>query len=246
MADKRDRGPHQSKNRPMMGSSVFGAGDISVDNPNASVADERKTVILDEDLEGLEFEDRVWLYWRRNKNFVLILVTIAFASILGSNAWRYYVKSKNDALAQGFAAAVSFDAKADFSKANVNTPAAGVALLQNADVLFRDGKFKEAAELYKTSADYLKSGVLFGRASLGNSVSLIKGGDLAGGKAALEALSKNAKAGSYSAEAAYRLGVLSFASGDSAAAGAYFDEVLKNPNAGNWAALAQNYAQRIK
>ena len=246
MAERKDRGPHQAKNKPVLDSSIFGAGSISVQNPDVSAADERKTVILDEDLEGLEFEDKVWLYWRRNKNFIVLLITLAFVFIVGSNAWKLYVRSSKNALAEEFAAASTFDARADFSKANVNTPAAGVALVQNADILFADGKFKEAAENYKTAAGYLKSGVLFGRASLGEAVSLLKGGEAEAGKAALLALSKNYSAGAYSAEAAYHLGVLALSGGDSAAAEAYFEDVQKNPNAGNWAYLAQNYAQRLK
>ena len=43
---------------------------IPTDAELASVpaSDERKTVILDEDLEGVDLEDRVWLYWKRNRN----------------------------------------------------------------------------------------------------------------------------------------------------------------------------------
>lgn len=246
MAEKRDRGPHQAKNKPILDSAIFGGGGVEVANPNVSNADERKTVILDEDLEGLEFEDRVWLYWRRNKNFIVLLITLAFVVVVGSNAWKLYVKNSKNALAESFADAETFEERVDFSKANANTPAAGVALLQNADVLYGQGKYKEAAENYKTAADYIKSGVLFGRACLGNAVSLLKAGEAEAGKAALIALSKDYATGAYSAEAAYHLGVLSLVSGDSAAAEAYFEDVQKNPKAGNWAYLAQNYAQRLK
>ena len=54
---------------------------IPTDEELASVpaSDERKTVILDEDLEGVDLEDRAWLYWKRNRNFIIFTIVAAFA-----------------------------------------------------------------------------------------------------------------------------------------------------------------------
>lgn len=248
MAEKKNRGPHQAKNKPVFAnefSAVTGGSVLKVSDPNAPSADERKTVILDEDFEGLEFEDKAWLYWRRNKNFILSLIVLAFAFVLGSNAWKFYVSSQREAVASEFAAADSFDAKNQFAAANVNTPAAGIALVQNADVLYKEGKFSDAAKLYETAAEYLKGGSLYGRAALGNAMSLLKAGGLEAGKAALESLAANQSAGVYSAEAAYHLGVLAFASGDSAEARRQFALAESNPRAGAWAELARRYQSRM-
>ena len=49
------KGPHASKNKPPVADvEILADGSVSS-------AKERKTVVLDEDLEVVEFEDRVWL-----------------------------------------------------------------------------------------------------------------------------------------------------------------------------------------
>ena len=77
------KGPlNAAKNRPSLPSEAELAG--------VPAADERKTVILDEDLDGVEFEDRVWLYWKRNRNFIVFTITAACAIVIGVQAWKMY------------------------------------------------------------------------------------------------------------------------------------------------------------
>lgn len=247
MAENKQRGPHQAKNKPteILGSSdsIFG-GSVSVANPNAS-ADERKTVILDSDLEGLEFEDRVWLYWKRNKNFIYLCVAVLFASIILSNGWRMYVNHRNAVLANGFAQATNFDERAAFAKSNSGTSASGAALLQNADELFEAGKFAEAAKCYLDASENLKGTILAGRAKIGEAFSYLKAGDKEKALSVLEATANNLEYSANSAEASYHLGVLAFAQNKSEDAKKYFEAVLSNKDAGRWADLASNYLQRL-
>lgn len=246
MGENRNRGPHQAKNKPFNNSSsdvIFGES-VSVQNPNAS-ADERKTVILDEDLEGLEFEDRVWLYWKRNKTFIVSLIVLAFAVIIGKHAWISYVESRDNSIASGFAAADTFEKRAEFAKDNSGTAAAGAALLENADSLFEADKFAEAADVYKSAAENLGGTPVCGRALLGRAVSVLKSGKTEDAKNLLASVAENSEALSYSAEAAYHLGVLLFAEGKAGEAKKSFESVLQNPNAGQWSALASAQLNRI-
>ena len=85
MDDKKFRkGPHAAKNKT--------AEDI-LDGKVSSV-DERKTVVLDEDLENVEFDDKVWLYWKRNRNFIILLLGAVFAVIVGTQGWKMYRLNK--------------------------------------------------------------------------------------------------------------------------------------------------------
>ncbi|MBO6101956.1 MAG: hypothetical protein J6P03_01740 [Opitutales bacterium] len=247
MAEQKNRGPHQAKNRPQvpsMGSSdaIFG-GSVSVANPEAS-ADERKTVILDSDLEGLEFEDKVWLYWKRNKSFIYLCVAVLFASIIISNGWRMYSKYRAETLAKNYAAADTFEKRAEFAKANAGTSAAGSALILNADKLFSEAKYAEAASLYAASAKDLKNTVLSGRAQVGEAISLLKAGDQKG-KSLLEGVAANQSLQPYSSEAAYHLGVLAYSLGKSGEAKKYFEQIVSAKDSGPWASLADNYLQRL-
>ena len=86
MADKIFRkGPHASKNKV-------------VDVEAVPVSDERKTVILDENLEGVEFDDKVWLYWTRNKKSIIFSVVLAFAIIVGVQSYKLYKQHSAKAL----------------------------------------------------------------------------------------------------------------------------------------------------
>ena len=246
MGESKNKGPHQAKNKPVnYGSSdaIFGS-EIKIQDPNAS-ADERKTVILDEDLEGLEFEDRVWLFWKRNKNFIITLIVIVFAVIVGKHAWLSYTASRDSALAAEFSAAGTFEAREAFAKSNSGTPAAGVALLENADSLYSEGKFAEAAEVYKSAASSLKGDVFYGRAMLGEAVCVLKSGKAAEAEQLLQKIAADPEALTYSAEAAYHLGALAFSQGKLADAEKYFDLVKSNPSAGQWAFKADIFKSRI-
>ena len=246
MGESKNKGPHQAKNKPLnLGSSdaIFG-GSVSVQDPNAS-ADERKTVILDEELEGLEFEDRVWLFWKRNKNFIITLIALVFAVIIGKHAWLSYTASRDNALASEFAKAGTFEEREAFAKANSGTSAAGAALLENADSLYRDGKFAEAAEAYKSAAGALKGEVFYGRALVGEAISVLKSGKSDEAGQLLRKIAADPGLLTYSAEAAYHLGALAYSQGKREEAEKYFDSVVPNPAAGYWGGLAENFKSRI-
>ena len=153
------KGPHAAKNKVKV-----------VDAEVVSDADERKTVILDEELDGVEFDDKVWLYWTRNKKSIITSVVMAFAIIIGVQSYKLYKTSSENALAQAYSAATTEAELADFAKANAGTTLAGVALLQNADSLYANGKYAEAEKLYAQAKADLKSTILFGRAMLGEAV----------------------------------------------------------------------------
>ncbi len=87
MSDKRKNGPqNRAKNRPAFENSFSAVTGGSVPS-RISDADERKTVILDNELEGLEFEDKVWLFWRRNKNVIIAVVAAIFISAADTRVW---------------------------------------------------------------------------------------------------------------------------------------------------------------
>ena len=200
---------------------------IPTDAELASVpaSDERKTVILDEDLEGVDLEDRVWLYWKRNRNFIIFTIVAAFAIVIGVQGWKMYK-----------AAANTPEKLAEFAKAHSGTTLAGVAQLQNADTAFNAGKFADAQKLYSEAAKNLGEETLAGRAKIGMAMSAISAGDSAKG---MEALEKVYKEGSvYSAQAGYLLGLAKVQNGKVDEAKNLFKEISSNNNNGVFALLA--------
>ncbi len=211
---------------------------IPTDAELASVpaSDERKTVILDEDLEGVDLEDRVWLYWKRNRNFIIFTIVAAFAIVIGVQGWKMYKASSGDTLAAAYAAANTPEKLAEFAKAHSGTALAGVAQLQNADTAFNAGKFADAQKLYSEAAKNLGEETLAGRAKIGMAMSAISAGDSAKG---MEALEKVYKEGSvYSAQAGYLLGLAKVQNGKVDEAKNLFKEISSNNNNGVFALLA--------
>lgn len=219
------KGPHAAKNKVADANAV----------PSS---DERKTVILDEQLEGVEFDDKVWLYWTRNKKSIVSSVVLAFAIIIGVNSWKLYKASAEQSRADAFEKASTPAQLADFAKQYSGSKLAGVALLQNADAAYKDGKFAEAKSLYADAKKDLKGTILLGKALLGEAVSACET-DKAAGEILLKAAFEDSKIDAvYRAQAGYLYGTVLEQKGDKQSAKKVFETVSLDAQGGYFARLA--------
>ncbi len=233
------RGPHAAKNRPLK-------DQIAEIENGASSVDERKTVILDEDLEGVEFEDRVWLYWKRNKNFIISTVVLAVAIVIGVQGFKIYKAQSASRLASEFEAAASPEQLAQFAAKNPGTKLAGVALLENADSAFSAGKFADAEKLYSESSDSLKGNILFGRAKLGEAVAAYSADKASGVKKLSETYANQEIDRAYRAQAGYLLALALQQDKKIDEAKKIFKEIASDMKNGVFANIAQNALSRIE
>lgn len=229
-------GPHAAKNKPATAAEI---------DAKVSAVDERKTVVLDEDLSGVEFEDKVWLYWKRNKNFIVCTVALAFAIILGGQGWKMYSKSRATSVAAAYQSATDAQKRADFANAYAGSPLAGVALIENADALYRAGDFAKALPLYKDAAKSLSGTPFLGRALLGEAASVLASGKKDDAKKALDAVYKNAKIQpAYRAQAGYILALVLKQDGKAAESDKLMKEIADNPESGVFANIAADAVAR--
>ena len=235
------KGPHSAKNKP------FSAERGEAINDAVPSSDERKTVILDEDLEGVEFEDKVWLYWIRNKNFILGTVAAAFIIVIGVQGWKLYTANRNAKLASEYEAASTPAQLEEFAKSNSGTKLAGVALIQNADGAYAEGKYDQAQKLYEQAQKDLSKTVLLGRAKLGEAVCIYASGDKAKSESALKAVFEDATlAQSYRAQAGYRLGLAQKQAGKNAEAKETLKKVSETQGDGIFAQIAQETLSQME
>jgi len=227
MADKFFRkGPHAAKNK-------------IVDVETVPESDERKTVILDEQLDGVEFDDKVWLYWSRNKTSIITTVVLAFAIIIGVQSFKLYKEHSAQTLADAYSAASTPAQLEAFAADNSGTSLAGAAYLQNADAAYSKGDVAAALGLYSKAKKDLSSTVLYGRALLGEALCLYAQ-DKAKGLSALESVyAQTSIAGAYKEQAGYLLGVAYKSAGKTDAAKKVLAEVAQSPKAGIFGRLAQ-------
>ncbi len=251
MSENRNRRPHQARNKPFPKAGDLSSGDPKVvSDPimgeSISVSDERKTVILDEDLEGLEFEDKAWLYWKRNKTFIITMIVLVFAIIVGVKGWKIYKSDSFNSLASAYEKASTSEQLEAFAKANSGTALAGVALLQNADALYEAKDYAKAAETYKAACADLDGQVLLGRALLGQAMSVAQSGKSADGKKLLDDIAANKDlSGAYRAEAAFNSAMISLSGGDAKTAKEMLEKIIANPQSAYWAQAAQNALDTI-
>lgn len=233
------KGPHASKNKP------FETDVEVVTDATVPSSDERKTVVLDEDLDGVEFEDRVWLYWKRNKTSLITSIAAAFAIIICVQGFKMYRANAQVRLANEYALAQTPEQLAKFAAENAGKKLAGVALLQNADKLYSEGKFAEAQKIYVQAESDLGGTILEGRALIGEAA-CVSVQDTAKGIDLFKKVASNASIDpSYKAQAAYLLGLTYQQTGKKDEAKAAFKSVIDNANSGYFGKLAENSLANI-
>ena len=232
------KGPHASKNKRAAG----------IENPIEGIvpeSDERKTVVLDEDLEGVEFEDRVWLYWKRNKTFLLTSIALAFAVVIGVQSYKMYRAKARSDLAAAYCAAATPEQLAQFAAKNSGKALAGVALLQNGDTFYSEGKFAEAQKAYDAAAKPLAGTELEGRALIG-AAACVCAQDASKGAEAFKAVFENKNIdAAYSAQAGYLFGLACRKVGKTAEAKDAFKKVSQDAAAGFFGQLAQDALSKM-
>ncbi len=161
------------------------------------------------------FEIALQEFWIRNRNMILFVVAAALLVIAGREGWNYLADAREKDLQVDYAKlGDSTDRLATFADAHAGHALAGVAYLRVADARFSGGDFKAAATAYTKAATSLQKDALRGRAQLGAAVSLLNGGDQAGGEAALRTLNADAALFiSARAEATYHLASLAAGAG---------------------------------
>ncbi len=186
------------------------------------------------------FETAVHGFWVRNRQAMLVMCVTALLAIVGTYAWQSIAAGRELDVQAEYARISDQPAKLEgFATANSGHPLAGVAWLRLADEKFSAGDFKTAAANYQKATGSLKDEALLGRAKLGAAMSQLNGGDIAGGSAALKAVSTDTTlAKGARAEAAYQLVALAADAGQVDEVKKLAEEVSKIDATSSWAQRA--------
>jgi hypothetical protein len=113
--------------------------------------DDRNLVVVDEDFANADAEDRLWLFWERNKNLIVRGTTVVVLAIIGAIGFHFWQESKREDLGLAYVACQDEAARRAFAAAHPGEPLAAVALLEVADDLRRANKLEEAAKTYEAA-----------------------------------------------------------------------------------------------
>lgn len=197
--------------------------------------DERNLVSTHEDLSGLDFDERVWLFWQRNKGFIIVVVVFVLAAVLGTGIFDWMRQQKIASTQEAYLEAVKNDTLSLFAIDHANSPLAGITLLAEADAAYQQGNFEKAAQDYPKAAESLKNNPAGTRARIGYGMTLFKQGNIPSARNALTLVSSDESLNDASrAEAHYLLAEMALTLNEPENALKHLDAIQTLTYAGNW------------
>lgn len=196
--------------------------------------DDRNLVAVDATI-AVTFEDKLRLFWTKNRNAVTALCVGVALAIVGKGGWDYLGRQKEAGIGQDYAAATTPEQLKAFADAHASHPLGGVALVRMADDSYKAGKAAEALASYEKAASVLKDGPLGARARMGRALAKIQTGKAAEATNELKQLADDAKQfKAVRAEAAYHLASLAVDARNAEEAQKYVDQLLQIDVSSPW------------
>lgn len=118
----------------------------------AAAGDDRNLVLVDDDFQDADFEDRVWLFWQRHGKQTIAAAAAVFLAIIGVIVYVEVSKMRLAALQAEYSAAETVEQKLAFARANESDPLAGTAYFAAGGELAAAEKFAEAADAFADAA----------------------------------------------------------------------------------------------
>lgn len=121
-------------------------------NLKNTAGDDRNLVLVDDDFQDADFEDKVWLFWRRHGRKTIAVVALIFFSALSVIIYTQGQKIHVESLQNEYALLTTVEERRAFALENSSDPMAGTIFYQLGNELFRKGKFEAAANEYQAAA----------------------------------------------------------------------------------------------
>lgn len=208
--------------------------------------DDRNLVLVDQDFGQPDLEDRMWLFWLRNRVAILGIGILVVAGVLGWIAWAAMAEWQLGSLkSEAQRVGETPEERLSFARKHAGKPIAGVNALHVADQFYSEKKFTEAASAYALAKDCFPATDSFhaapaGRALMGLAFCKLQNADRDGGVALLSELAGSpAFLEAHRAQAYYSLAILAVETRDFASARKWLDAMDRDAPGGGWAMSKQ-------
>lgn len=206
-------------------------------NPKRA-GDDRNLVAVDQ-TTAVTFEDKMQLFWKRNRTAVVALVVLVLLAIIAKGGWDYMSRRNELDVEKAYAAATTTEQLKAFSAAHSNHTLAGIAQLRIADEAYAAAKWADAIAAYDKAAAVLKTGPLGARAKLGRASAKAQSGKGAEAATDLKQIADDAsQSKAVRAEATYHLTSIAVEAGNAADAQKYVDQLNQLDPQGAWSQRA--------
>jgi hypothetical protein len=200
--------------------------------------DDRNLVAVDA-TTAVTFEDKLQLFWKKNRALVLGFCAVVLVAIIARGAWEYLARQKELEVEKAYAAATTTEQLKVFSTQHPDHPLGGIAQLRIADEAYTAGKSADAITGYDKAIAALQTGPLAARAKLGRALAKAQAGNLAEATTELKQIADDAnQLKAIRAEAAYHLTGLAVDAGNATEAQKYVDQLNQIDPMGAWAQRA--------
>jgi hypothetical protein len=196
--------------------------------------DDRNLVAADATI-AVSFEDKLHLFWDKNRNAILLLCVGIALVIVGKGIWEYLEREKEIKIGQAYAAATTPEQLKAFAAANPGHALEAVAQIRMADDAYKAGKSAEAVAGYEKAIAVLKDDPLAARAKIGVALAHFQAGKVADATKVLTQLASDEKQfKAVRTEAAYHLTSLAVDAGNATEAQKYVDQLMKIDVSSPW------------
>lgn len=120
----------------------------------AAADDDRNLVLVDGDFQEADLDDKIWLFWERNRAYLAGGAAAIFIAGLGFLAFRAARDYRVELIGADYAQATTPEMKIAFAERNMGQPLAAFAALEAADAAYAKGDYAGAAKRYAQAADY--------------------------------------------------------------------------------------------
>lgn len=212
---------------------------MSASPSTPSPAGDDRNLVPANETSALTFEDKLQLFWDRNRVLIIGFCIAVVLAILAKGAWDYFARQQEREIQSAYAAATSTEQLKSFSAEHSDHPLGGIAQLRIADEAFAAGKSAEAIAGYEKAIGMIEEGPLAARATLGLAIAKAQAGNTAEATAALKKIVDDASQfKAIRAEAAYHLTSMAVGAGNATEAQAYVDQLNQIDPMGAWAQRA--------
>lgn len=202
--------------------------------PNDNQVDERNLIDL-KDSAALSFEDRMNIYWKDNKGFLIGCIVVLFFVIAGYQGMRIVKEQTETSLQNEYAEADADNTLAEFANMYSDKALGGFAALKLADKAYSSGDFDKAVEFYSLAIVAIDEPIIAGRAKLGLAFALYSNGKNEEGLAQLNAITSDSSLSeSIRTEAAYHLAIEAYMAGRADEFSSYAAHVNNSKFSGQW------------
>ncbi|HVU16840.1 MAG TPA: tetratricopeptide repeat protein [Candidatus Didemnitutus sp.] len=160
--------------------------------------------------DAQDFGQQMQGFWAKNRALIIAAAVGILVVAVAREGWDYFNGVREHSIQDAYAqAGDNPDKLTSFAAEYSSHPLAGIAWLRLADLQYLNRDYKSATTSYQRAAGALTDNGLKTRARLGAAMSLLAGGDLAGGEAALKPLTTDESADKlFRAEACYHAATL--------------------------------------